>query len=581
LKFIDYYQQEIRYFLEEAQRFALQYPEQAKALNLEEVRERDPYVERLIEAFAFLSANINMRINDDFSDLAKDLIDIIWPHYLCRLPGALILQFTPIPGRLKGVRHVEAGGYADTRAVSTGQPCRFSTTGPVCLRPLQINKADLIGRRDGRSALRINLSGFKGSEWKDMGVEPIRVYLHGDPGFAFSLYYMMLEDTVDVRIKYIKSGNEVEQAIPLSRIRGTAFDPDNDFPLLPYPVNSFPGFRLLEEYFFFPEKFRFIDLDMMDFLLDADNESPVQVDFILSGKNEWRIQPDAYAFRLHCVPAVNLYPKSAEPIRLVDAVPLYKIVADQANSDHHVPHHIRRVEGIRLNSAQRYVYESFSSYRHESRTSVEQGYYHVKRRNGVDGNPEILIGLHRPLELGPEILSIDLMCSNDRVIREVRLGDLMYPGDNLPDCSTLSNITVPKAPSWPDLQGRQVWTLVNHLALNYVSMEDPVKLRSLLTFYDREQGRANRRRVESISDISIYPTQTLLKGCPLRGVNMEILLKAEHFTGRGDLLLFSYIMSRVMAMYVTINSFCDLTIKETNSEKTYHWPGIKGIQAIL
>lgn len=581
MKLIDYYQQEIRYFLDEAQRFAVQYPEQAKALNLEEVKERDPYVERLIEGFAFLSGNINKRLNDDFSDLAQDLIEVLWPHYLCPLPAALIVQFTPIPGRLKGIRKVEAGGVIDSEPVSTGLPCRFTTTAPVYLRPIEIREAAMVGRRDGRSALRIVLCPSKGVEWGNMGSDPVRFYLHGDPGFAFSLYYMLLQDTENISVRSVISGEEREVDLSPERIKATAFSQENDSPLLPYPVNSFPGFRLLEEYFFFPEKFRFIDLDIMDHVKNADDESEVRIDFLLSGRNEWRINPNASAFRLHCSPAVNLYPKAAEPIRLEDAVPYNQIIADQVHLDHHVPHHLHRVEGIRLESAQRHVYDSFLSYRHESETSHGASYYHLKRQTGVDGRPEMLLGINRPDGLGSEVLSIDLMCSNDRVVREVKLGDVRYPDESIPDSVRVANLTVPRTPVRPSLEGREMWTLIHHLSLNYLSLDNPVRLRALLSLYDREHSRANLRRLEGIEAVSIRPSEILFKGCPLRGIDMDITIRENHFTGQGDLLMFSYVMSRVMAMYVSINSFCNLTIREVNTEKVYKWPRIKGSKANL
>ena len=581
MKLIDYYAQEIRYFLDEAHRFAGRYPDQAKALNLEEVRERDPYVERLIEAFAFLSGNIQKRLDDDFSNLAQELIETLWPHYLSPLPGALIFQFTPVLGRLKKATVVSPGAQADSHTVSTGLPCRFTTTSEVIVRPLEIRQASMVGRRDGRSALRICLAPMKGASWSDMGTEPVRIYLHGDTGFAFSLYYILLQDTEDVVVRYGTDDEQNEIAVGARSVSAVGLDSEKDAPLLSYPMPSFPGFRLLEEYFFFPEKYRFVDLDFLSALDGGDPQGAVEVDFVLTGRNDWRLLPDASAFRLHCTPGVNRYAKSAEPIHVEDALPYNKIIVDQAHPYHHVPLEVTRVEGIRLEQSLRHSYTPFLSYEHEMDGREKSGYYHIRRQVSVDDVPELLLGIHRPMDSGPEIVSLDLICSNGRSVREVKAGDVRHPGENLPDSVSVSNLTTPKAPAWPSLEGRELWTLVHHLSLNYLSLDDPERFRALLAFYDREKTLANQRRVAGLTAVKIVPAEILFKGFPLRGVDMEITLDEGHFTGQGDLLMFAHVLSRVMAMYVPINSFCNLCVRELNSENVYTWPGIKGCQAIV
>ena len=581
MKLIDYYEDEIRYFLEEARRFSRRYPDRAKALNLEEVKERDPYVERLIEAFAFLSGNINKRLNDDFSQLAQELIETLWPHYLSPLPGAVILQLSPIAGRLKKSVELAPGVWADSVPVSMEQSCRFTTTSGVAVKPLVISHAAMVGRRDGRSALRIGFNHLKGSRWADVGEGEVSIYLHGDPGFAFSLYYMLLQDTEGILVRYGKGEEGIEIPLGRDRIRSLRFNGVEDSPLIPGRELAFPGFRLLEEYFFFPEKFRFVDVDFLDVIGAAADGMEVQVDFLLSGRMDWRLNPDASAFRLHCVPAVNMYPKGAEPIYLDDAIPTHKIVADQGHPDHHVPHHILRVEGIRLEDSQRCLYPSFLSYGHESENGMEDSYYHFTRQVGVDGVPEMHLGIHRPIGVGAEIISVDLMCSNGDKVREVKLGDVKHPGDTVPDFVSITNVTTPKAPVWPNIEGRELWTLVHHLSLNYLSLDDPDRLRSLISFYDREKSRANQRRTEGIVSVSIVPSEILFKGYPLRGIDMDMVLDERHFTGQGDVLMFSHVISRMMSMYVPINSFCNLSVRELNTENIYTWPGIKGMQAVL
>ena len=51
----EYFESEMRLLHEAAADFAKAHPEQARMLNLAEVRDRDPYVERLLEGMAFIA----------------------------------------------------------------------------------------------------------------------------------------------------------------------------------------------------------------------------------------------------------------------------------------------------------------------------------------------------------------------------------------------------------------------------------------------------------------------------------------------------------------------------------------------
>ena len=578
---IDFYEQEIRYFLEESHRFAKAHPEQARALNLEDVRDRDPYAERLIEAFAFLSGSIREHISDDFSELAQELLEAIWPHYAHPLPSPVIMEMIPIAGRILSSQELAKGAVIESGPVSTGLPCRFTTCAPLQVLPIKVKQAEMISRRDGRSALRLTLSPIASDvKWEGASHCSFRFYLHGDPGVAFSLYYMLLKDVAQVLVTSQENGVKKEMELPSSVVSSAVSIPEHDYPLLPYPEHSFPGFRLMEEYFFFPEKLRFVELDIREAIGHSDDDTDVYIDLILSGQEEWLIQPSGNNFKLNCVPAVNLFPWSAEPIHYDGSKLYHRVVADQASDKHYVPHYGIGVTGLRLDTAERYDYPSFLSHKHASRNEEALSYYNIKRREGVDGNPELLLGIVRPDGLGPEILSVDLMCGNDHVVREVKLGDISKPYKNFPDFIQAKNLTVPRMPIWPSFKGEELWMMINCLSLNYMSLNTPERLRNMLLLFDRSHSFSNKRKIEGIESLSLGSTETFINGCPVRGTTMDLVIKEHRFANRGDMLIFSDVLSRVMSMFTPINSFCQLRVKEMDSERAYEWP-IKGEQALV
>ncbi len=311
-----------------------------------------------------------------------------------------------------------------------------------------------------------------------------------------------------------------------------------------------------------------------------DGKTNIRIDFILSGREEWRIKPQKNNFRLNCVAAINLFPWSAEPIRYDESRPYHRIVPNRGADKHYAPHNALKVRGMRLDTSKVYDYPSFLSYKHARGREEESAYYHLKRREGVDGRPELLLGIVRPDVPGPEIISTDLMSGNDHVVGEVNLGEIAKPYKNLPDFIMPKNLTVPRTPAWPDFKGGQLWELVNSLSLNYMSIASPDRFRNMLSLFDRTRSRSNERRIAGVDSLGLGSIEKLIKGCPVRVMTMDMALKRERFTNRGDMFMFSGVMSGIMSMYAPINSFCRLRVKEVDAEEVYEWP-IRGEQAFV
>ena len=101
---LTYYERELRFIRKMATEFAEKYPQVGARLQLEPTKCEDPHVERLIEAFAMLTARVHLRLDDDFSDVTDALLDIIYPHYLRPIPSMTIVQMhvDPDEGAVEG-----------------------------------------------------------------------------------------------------------------------------------------------------------------------------------------------------------------------------------------------------------------------------------------------------------------------------------------------------------------------------------------------------------------------------------------------------------------------------------------------
>src|SRR5687768_12641579 len=142
--FLRYYLEELSYLREMGQQFARSYPKVAARLELQPGECPDPHVERLIESFAFLTARIQSDLDADFPEVAKELLDVLYPHYLRPIPSLAVARFDVDPERGK-----LTSGYEIPRDTplfvhaERGAICRLSTCYPVTLWPVEIAEAEL------------------------------------------------------------------------------------------------------------------------------------------------------------------------------------------------------------------------------------------------------------------------------------------------------------------------------------------------------------------------------------------------------------------------------------------------------
>ena len=120
--------------------------------------------------------------------------------------------------------------------------------------------------------------------------------------------------------------------LPKDSLRPVGFAEDEG--ILDYDARSFIGYRLLHEYFIFPEKFLFFDIVNLERAAGVGAGEEIELCVFLSEfERADRLQrlaqtTDKNTFRLGCAPAVNLFKQPAEPIRLTHERSEYHIVPD-------------------------------------------------------------------------------------------------------------------------------------------------------------------------------------------------------------------------------------------------------------
>ena len=147
-RLLGYYRQELLHIRDAAAEFAREHPKIAGRLALEQTTSGgecvDPYVERLLEGFAFLAGRVHYQQDAEYARFTQYLLELVYPSYLAPTPSMLIAQLEPDlddPALAAGPE-VPRGSVMSSR-LQPGErtACRFTTGQAVRLWPLRIAQA--------------------------------------------------------------------------------------------------------------------------------------------------------------------------------------------------------------------------------------------------------------------------------------------------------------------------------------------------------------------------------------------------------------------------------------------------------
>ncbi len=586
MEFNKYYQDELYFLREMGREFARTYPAAAQFLA---DRGSDPDVERLLEGFAFLTGRLRQKLDDEFPELSHALMNLLWPHYLRPVPSISTIEFTPVTGAVREKQHIEQGIEIASAPVE-GTPCRFRTCFAVDLYPFTIESANLELSKDGRASLKIRFTLSAGASLAQARLDTIRLHLFGEP--AYALYLWLCRYVSEVRVRDIVQGKPAqESSIPALKVKPIGFSKEEA--LFPYPGLSFDGYRLLQEYFTYPDKFLFVEVSDLGPFANRAKGGVFEMDFIFSKPPAASLRVTRENVRLYCTPAINLFPLESDPIRVTHERVEYRIRPAGTISHHYEIYSVDRAAGWIRGTAEEREYPPFYSFTHGLGPSGRQTtYYQTRLRNAVVGEGTdthvSFVNSEQTTMIPPtETVVFQLTCTNRNLAGKLRVGDIQVPTGSSPEFAQFRNITKVSPSIRPPIGGDLYWRLISHLSLNYVSLTSVQTLRGILelynfqALYDRQAARANERRLEGLVDTHSHGEDLLYHGMPVRGVVTSISMQEDHFAGEGDMFLFASILNEFLSLYASLNSFSQLIVRGVQQGEIYQWSPRVGQQKIL
>ena len=338
---LEYYERELAYLRQLGGKFAEKYPRVASRLLLEPDRCDDPHVERLLEAFAFMAARVHLRIDDDFPEVTSALLGIVAPHYLRPIPSMSVVecQVDPEQGKQTAGQTIPAGTVLATKRLVDGQPCRFRTAYPVEMWPFSVSEcewrqperlSDPVRMTGAVGVLRVRLECARDVLFSQINPTKVAFHLTGESNVVHTLYELLCRNCISILVRNPQQRGSKPVPIPLEQLRAMGFEEDEA--LLPYPKRSFDGYRLLQEYFTFSEKFLFFELSGLEAIQAAGCGGQAEILFCFSRFERPERSQDleagvsARTMRMGCTPVVNLYSQVAEPILVTQTKHEYEVI---------------------------------------------------------------------------------------------------------------------------------------------------------------------------------------------------------------------------------------------------------------
>jgi type VI secretion system protein ImpG len=619
---LGYYERELVFLRQMGAEFAHKYPKIASRLLLESDRCEDPHVERLVEAFAFLAGRVHLKVNDEFPEITESFLNILYPHYLAPIPSMAIARFTPKEGTLTTGYPIPRGTGLYSRPIQ-GTPCRFRTGYDTTLWPIEVVSASLESLdpvdtrgRWGEAVIKLTLSCMNDTSLKmlktgdtQQAIESLRFYLNGEPQVVYPLYEMIFNHAkrVEIRPGPLTPSRRTRKLVlsklppvvlPASAINHVGFELDEG--LLQYTARSFPGYRLLSEYFALPEKFLFFDLKGLDQAARAGFLSRFDVHIYLHDVTPIRGLVDANTFQLGCTPIINLFNDISEPIRLTSQQHEYQVIPDVRRQLAMEVYSIDSVVSDDPQQGKSREFKPFYSFHHFGGGDEDRTFWFSSRRASQkpeDEGTEVFITLvdlgFNPHVPATNILTVHTTCTNRDLPARLPFGgaegDLEAEG--AVPLSRVRCLTKPTPTLRPPLKRGTQWRLISHLSLNHLSLVatgaegSPEALQEILFLYDLMDSSATRRQIKGMKRVKSRPAVrqmgTRIGAGFVRGIETTIEFDEEQYVGSG-LFLFACVLERFLGLYASVNSFNQLVAVTTQREGILkRWPPRAGQQPLL
>ncbi len=622
-RLLSHYRRELQHLREMGGEFAAEYPKIAGRLGLESLECADPYVERLLEGFAFMAARVQLKIETSYSKTARNLLEMVYPDYLSPVPSMLIAELQPSmnEGSLSAGFTVERNTTMRSQIGPEAETaCLFRTSADVTLWPIRIDGARVLASVAAinaagveapgkvRSALALKLSTEQDLGFSELDIDDLRFFITGADATGALLFEQVMAHTVSLAV--VAEQAEIKTPASPMKINRVGFEQDEA--LLPGGPRGFDGYRVLQEYFAFPQRFQFFNISKLKQRLARTDAKEIEIVFLFDNNIEHNADLfSAENFVLNCVPAINLFSKTADRIHLDNNKHEFHLIPDRTRPMDFEVYRVDSMTGYGSDDTEQPFYPYFSI--NSKRMDREGSFFNLHRdprllsaRQKRDGarssyvGSEVFISLvdidDNPYGGGLRQLSVETLCTNRDLPLHMPIGrgetDLFL--ESGAPVSAIRCITGPTQPRPSRAHQRDAWQLVSNLSLNYLSISDTgveddgqhaaAMLRQMLELYSEGMDKPGGRQIEGIVQVTTKPVvrQRRVRSHVEVAHGLQVRLRVDEaaFEGTGA-YLFGCVMEHFFAAYASTNSFAETVLETIQRDEIGRWPVRNGLRRQL
>lgn len=559
---------ERHYLYQESKEFVDAFPQVSRHLSDPNI---DPDINRTLDGLTYLCALLNAKLDNEYPQLTTGLMNMLWPNYLQPTPSLTMLQFKNLTAN---TLYIPAGATTLSRKRDDNDiQCIFSLTRETAITPFNI--ANVVGC-DDKQTITIYFQADTNVFITKEEFNALRLYCGAEHHSGFLLYLWLAEYLEQATLLI----NDSEYLLRDLYFKSIGFE-DSDAVLV-YPKNTFSGYRLLHEYFCYPEGFLFFDIKGIPDYFSKIATKKFALKLTFKRPLPETIKLDDQLLKTNCAPARNLFYHDCEPIILSGQKTEYPLAIDYKNNNYYELFAINQVTGW-FNGNYR-SYALFDSFHHQ--VTYNKGlptYYYYVNRSQLPNKDQINYTLsfirddETAINGQDEVISIRALCSNGEWAQSLRIGDINIAGEGIPAGITFSNIAIPTKTMRPPLNASQQWTTISSLALNYHSLLNSTALCQILQNYNFTtlySHRAEKSLVKLLQSIVSFKTQWVkypYQDLDITGYESTIYIEPTAFNNEGEMYLFGATIAHFYSQYAAINSFHFLKLINSLTNEEYQW----------
>lgn len=589
-----YFEQELRFFREQAIEFSERYPESAKAIGINDNNIEDPDVSRLIESVALLNGRLQQRLDNNYPELTSSLLTLLFPHYLRPVPSYSMLNFS-ISKDANAAHSIPKNSEFEI-SNELGQKAIFRTANDLTLYPIKIRKLDIsfspfshtrpAGTENANTLFQLTIETIdKAMDFSLLNIKELDLYLNGDNSFVFRLFDFISYGASQVVIR--DDNNSFVLGKEALKPLGFFYDEN----ILPYQASSFGGYKLLTEFFMFPNKFNGfrLSLDTKSKKNKILNGNKITIDIYIDDFNvDINRNIKSSNFLLFTIPVINLHQQLSEPVEINLLQNDYPInintSQDEKMSVFCVNEVIDTTDTIPSRIPSLYN-EKFNS---EKSSFQWQLYQNLNQYNSINSTLHIACLNPKEVKTSVRIWILDLLIIDD--VNSIRLSKSseIKCRENLMIPATIKLLKKPSQAIYEKDTKDSVWALLSHLHFNYHGLfgsEDPAsELKKMLQLYNFNDNLQNINYIDSIKNIEleqiVVPIRVSGRGCFSYGTKVQITLDFNKISN--GIMLFSHLLDHFFSFFAGMNSFTQVNIYQEGKEGVYiSFPRRIGCKTIL